>query len=55
MKRIIIAGGEIVGIIVANRLVKTLSPEIGKVEVELLVLERTQRSSFRLKRSYIGG
>ncbi|MFP3346564.1 MAG: hypothetical protein RXR17_03870 [Sulfolobaceae archaeon] len=55
MKRIIIAGGGIAGTIVANRLVKALSPEIGKGEVELVVLERTQTSSFRLKRSYIGG
>jgi Uncharacterized NAD(FAD)-dependent dehydrogenases len=41
MKRIIIAGGNIAGTIVANRLVQKLSEEVKKGEVEIVVLNKS--------------
>jgi sulfide:quinone oxidoreductase len=41
MKRIIIAGGNIAGTIVANRIVQKLSEEVKKGEVEIVVLNKS--------------
>lgn len=54
MKRIIIAGGGIAGTIVANRLVKALSPEIGKGEVELVVLDKSDRHVYQPGQIFVG-
>ncbi|AWR95653.1 NAD(P)/FAD-dependent oxidoreductase [Acidianus brierleyi] len=46
MKRIIIAGGNIAGTIVANRLIQKLEDEVNKGEVEIVVLNRSDDHTY---------
>ncbi|AWR94241.1 NAD(P)/FAD-dependent oxidoreductase [Acidianus brierleyi] len=47
MKRIVIAGGGISGTIVANRLARSLSEEIDKGEVEIQVIEKSDKHVYQ--------
>ncbi len=47
MKKIIIAGGGIAGTIVANRLARNLSEEIDKGEVEIQVIEKSNKHVYQ--------
>ncbi|EZQ02253.1 MULTISPECIES: NAD(P)/FAD-dependent oxidoreductase [Acidianus] len=47
MKRIVVAGGGIAGTIVANRLVRNLSEEVNKGEVEIVVLNKANEHIYQ--------